>query len=178
MARNSTPHPLMENDLAPPCSICMHDQKAALDRAIVEGQSIRALAPKYGVHRDSLARHSKNHISPALVKVVQARQERGQEKLLDRVERVVAKVELLLESAEQTKQITQALAAVRELKGLYELVGRLTGELKPEGPAVTVNILQTPEVLRVIAAVRHVLADQPERLAAFSEYLRLPEHQA
>jgi hypothetical protein len=163
--------------MARPCTICLHPHREAIDKALVEGQAIRAIMRHFaGADRGAIARHQKAHLSPALMKVAQRREERHNMSLLDRLESLIARCEAILETSEQSGSVAQALATVRELRGLYELVGKVTGELKESGgPSVTFNVLQAPEVLAVIAAVRSVLADQPERLQLFSDRLRLTD---
>ena len=159
--------------MARPCTVCNHPQRAALDVAMVGGQSARGLARQYNVSRDALARHQ-DHISAALTAVRQDKESAEAESLLERVEALILRAESFLSAAERTGQVAQGLAAIRELRALLELLGRASGELKPDGPTTVVNILQSPEIARYIGAVRDVLADDPERLAAISDRLALP----
>jgi hypothetical protein len=165
--------------MAQPCTICTRPDRDAIDHAIISGKtSYRAMARQYGVGREALARHHHAHVSPALVRVAQRRTERGEERqarrLLDRIEALVDRAEAILATAEESGAVAQALAAIRELRGLYELLGRATGELHDQ-PAVTVNLLASPEIRQYVVVVREELADLPERLARISERLALPE---
>ena len=71
------------------------------------------------------------------------REERRSGSLLDRIERLISKLEALAEDAATTGKASQLLAASRELRESYRLVGKLTGELD-ERPQV-LNVLVSPE---------------------------------
>jgi hypothetical protein len=158
------------------CSVCPHPQAEAIDKALVSGVPIRALARQYELSRDALARHKDKHLSAGLVRVAQERQERQAESLLGQIEEVIADVREVVRSAKASGSSGLILQAADRLERLLRLVGQVTGELKPDGPTTTINILQSPEILQVIRAVRTVLSDQPDRLQQFSDLMRLPEH--
>jgi hypothetical protein len=54
-----------------PCSICTHPQRDAIDRALVAGESRRALAALYRVSPDAVERHSAAHL-PATLRLARA----------------------------------------------------------------------------------------------------------
>lgn len=165
--------------MARACSICARDDRNAIDEAIVAGQPIRAIGRRFHASRDAIARHQVAHLSPALVKLQAVRDEQRGETLLERMETLIARTERLLSAAEESGAMGQALSAIDRMWKGYELVGKVTGEIKSGGTTnQTINVLTHPDVLRVIQAVRHVLADQPERLEAFSRYLELPAHES
>jgi len=161
------------------CSVCLHPDREAIDRALVEGRSFRDVARQHGTTKDALSRHHKAHVSPALTRVAQRREERMSERraetALDRLERLFAKAEHVLDVAEQAGQTAQQLAAIREARAVVDTIARITGELRPEVSGVKVNLLSSPEIQRYIVVIREVLADQPERLAIIAERLALPE---
>jgi hypothetical protein len=80
----------------------------------------------------------------------------------------------VLDTAEQAGQTAQQLAAIRELRGVVEVLAKVTGELRPESGGVTVNLLSSPEIALYIGIVREVFGDQPERLAVIAQRLALP----
>jgi transposase-like protein len=142
------------------CTVCLHPERKAIDAAIVGGAYYRAVARQFGLTRDSVRRHQENHVSPALVKVAAERQARS---LLQRVQDLVDRTEALLERAEQSGSVVQALAAVRELRGSYELLGRATGELRPD-QGVTINLMSHPEFVVVQTRLMDVADRHPELL--------------
>jgi hypothetical protein len=58
-----------------------------------------------------------------------------------------------------------SLAAIRELRGLVELIARLTGELD-DRPVATVNIVASAEWIEVRTALYEALRPYPEAAAA------------
>jgi hypothetical protein len=162
--------------MARACGVCNHPDRDAIDKAVVDrSQSHRAIALHYGISRFAVDRHVQ-HISAALKTVRLNRETGANQSLMERIESLISRTENFLSTAEKTGQVAQGLAAVRELRALLELLGKASGELKPDGATTVVNILQSPEILQVIRAVRTVLSDQPDRLQQFSDLMRLPEH--
>ncbi len=160
--------------MARSCTVCMNPDREVIDRALVEGRSYRDVARQFGGTKDSMSRHHKGHLSPALTRVAQRREERGAETALNRLEHLYEKADRVLDAAEEAGSTGIQLAAIRELRGIVETLARVTGELRPESTGVTVNILQSPEIQRYIVVVRDVFGDQPERLAIVAERLALP----
>lgn len=157
------------------CSVCPHPKRGAIDRELVAGIAVRAMARKYGIGRDALMRHKANHITPALERVVQRREDREAVGLLDKLANLIERTETMLEQPERSGNVAQFAMLLRELRALHELMGRASGELKPDGPQTVINVMQLPETTRMIQILREVFADQPERLAMVAERLRLPE---
>jgi hypothetical protein len=81
--------------------------------------------------------------------------------LLERVEDLYARASTILEGAEQDGRHTVSLAAMRELRGIIELLGRLTGELD-DRPQQVVNLLVAPEWLQIRAALLTALEAHPQ----------------
>ena len=160
--------------MARACSVCMSPAREQIDADLVAGLSYRGIGGRFAISKDSLSRHHRAHVSPALTRVVQRREERGAETALNRLEHLYEKADRVLDAAEEAGSTGIQLAAIRELRGIVETLAKVTGELRPESGGVTVNILQSPEIQRFIVVVREELADQPERLAIIAERLALP----
>jgi hypothetical protein len=73
----------------------------------------------------------------------------------------------ILLTARQEGHPSTALAALRELRGQLELLGKATGELN-DRPQVTINLLSSPEWLSVRSVIFSSLADYPDARAALS----------
>lgn len=160
------------------CYACHHDRRAEVEAAILEGRSLRDVARQYGLSKDGLSRH-RGHISPALVRVMERREERqaerGPETALARLENLYAKAVRVLEAAETAGHTAQQLAAIREARGIVETLAKVTGELREQPAGVTVNVLQSRDILRYIAVVREELRDQPDLLTRIATRLQLGE---
>lgn len=103
------------------CGICNHSDRAAIDRAIVGGTSLRDIAGQFTVSRSAVDRH-KGHITKALA---EARKTEVKEvvSLRDRAERVLSRLEILAERSRDPKDWLPAIRAI-------ELLGKFSGELQ------------------------------------------------
>ncbi len=54
------------------CTICGHAEREAIDRALVRGEGLRALAERYGTSHVALFRHKRAHIPAELARVADA----------------------------------------------------------------------------------------------------------
>jgi hypothetical protein len=151
-----------------PCTVCQHEHVAEIDAELVmDREALRAIGRNWGVTRDSLRRHlASGHITEALVKVGSHREQAAQT-VLARVQALVETTEDLLQGARDAGSVVQALACIRELRGLLELLGKATGELKPDGQVLVMNVQANPEFLAVQGRLLQALAPYPEaRVAA------------
>jgi hypothetical protein len=152
------------------CTICEHAQHAEIDAELLSApkeRRYRTVARQWGISRDALMRHhAAGHITEALV-TLPARKVQATETVLDRVRSLVATTEDLLQGARDAGSVVQALACIRELRGLLELLGKATGELKPDGQVLVMNVQANPEFLAVQDRLLQALAPYPEaRIAA------------
>jgi hypothetical protein len=139
------------------CSVCTHEQTAAISKSLAAGDSIRGVSTRFGLTHASVQRHL-----VGCLRIVR-RAERVHEKTAVREERVSApdssrhesetdpkalirRAELLLDDAMTILARAKAaddsrlgLQAVRECRGALELLMRSVGLLQPDG-AVTLNI--------------------------------------
>lgn len=159
--RNPEGRPVAHRTTVSTCTVCKHDAAAQIDERLVRGESYRSIASRYGLVHTSVGRHARNHLSPKLQKLHAKREEGRGVSLLDRVERLVTKLEGLAEDAAETGKAGQMLATARELRESYRLLGKLTGELD-ERPQV-VNVLVSPEWQQVRAVLLSALMPYPER---------------
>jgi transposase-like protein len=120
------------------CGICSHPERAAIDAALVEKGSLRAIAGQFGTTKSALDRHRK-HIPAALTKAKQAEEVVEATSLLSRVERLMSRMETICQKATEQGEWAGAVGASRELRGCLELLGKLSGELQPNGARVAIN---------------------------------------
>lgn len=148
------------------CTICSHDDRESIDEALVAGTAYRNLAERYGLSLAALSRHRNDHVSAALQAVVIEREHDAASSLLDRVESLIGRTERLLSTAEESGKVAQALGAVRELRALLELLGKASGELKPEGLVQVLNVQTSPEWVQIRQAILMALAPHPDARVA------------
>lgn len=150
------------------CAICSHDDRDEIDRRIVGGTSIVKIAATYGMSRPSVTRHRDNHLSAAIRGVLA---DERTDDLLDEIRRLKRRVERILDHAEERGQIGPALGAVRELRSLLELLGKVTGELDTSTTVQVVNLQASPEWIATRAAVLGALEAHPEARVAVADAL-------
>lgn len=129
--------------MAQECSICTHSRRAEIDQAIARGDAHRAIAREFGVSRHALDRHKKNgHIAQQIAKAAEAKEIAQAETLIDEVTALKARALTILDNAE-TEGTREACLALREVRGIIELLAKVQGELPPDGTTVNINIIET-----------------------------------
>jgi transposase-like protein len=135
------------------CTVCELATLAAVDRELVTGGgNISALAKRHGVSRNALLRHQTAHLPKALV---EARAEAAPDRvalLMVELERLRTTADRLIDAAEARHDIRGATGAVREARGLLELLAKMEGTLQP-APTVQINLHEAPEFQSVAARV-------------------------
>ena len=158
------------------CTICNHPQRLEIDTALVAGVSYRAIASQYGVSREAVGRHKRNgHIAEQIAKVAkkkeiqqakevqaailaqEAQEVADAQTILDEVSRLKGRALTILDRAE-TEGTREACMALREVRGIVELLAKVRGELKGDGP--TINIIQNPQFVEFKSVVLEVMCDE------------------
>ncbi len=158
------------------CTICNHPLRVEIDTALVAGVSYRAIASQYGVSREAVGRHKRNgHIAEQIAKVAkkkeikqakevqaailaqEAQEVADAQTILDEVSRLKDRALTILDRAE-TEGTREACMALREVRGIVELLAKVRGELKGDGP--TINIVQNPQFVEFKAVVVGVMCDE------------------
>ena len=152
-----------------PCLVCTHKQRSAIDKAILEGETLPYLAQRFTVSRRSLFNHKQKHIPATLLKAKEIKEVAMADTLLGRIQALEAKAMELLEKAERAGKVKVALSGVREARGCLELLAKLTGELQ-EGPTVNV-LVASPEWISTRTVILQTLEPYPEARTALLEAL-------
>jgi hypothetical protein len=157
------------------CTACASGNRQAIDEAIVRGESFRDIARLHGVSKDAAMRH-RAHVSTALVAVQRRREAAGAETLTERVEQLYARANTILDAAEADGRPTVALGALRELRGVVELLGRLSGELDERPITNVLSVVRSEDWQRLRGGMLSALEPFPEARIAVAA--RLQELQA
>lgn len=156
--------------LANVCKVCHHAKRKDIERDLARKVPRREIARRYGPSTGSLDRHTKNCMQSKLVQAIERVDSSSAEGLLRQMRSIQDRTLAILESAEKMRDLRTALAAIREVRSNLELLARLIGLLRPEGP--TVNILVNPQWVEIRSAIVGVLEGHPEARAAVVEALR------
>lgn len=131
------------------------------------------IAERFGVSRSSASRHANRHLSAALVAMRMQTQEASRASLLERIETLIERGEAMFAAAAHEGKASQALAVLKELRSLLELLGKASGELN-ERPQVTINLQTSEEWLQMRSALLGALLPFPEARVAVAHVLELP----
>ncbi len=141
------------------CTVCVHPEREAIDRALVAGEPFRGIARTYRVSDDAVARHRESHLPERLAKAEAAAEVAQADDLLREVRALRSKAYSLLLKAEAAGDYRTALAGVREARACLELLGELEGELDRRP---TVNLLVSPEWVALRGRIVQALSRHPE----------------
>src|SRR5262245_44159362 len=170
------------------CTICAHRERQQIDLAIARGLSLPAIAKRFAISYDSLNRHKKAHLTPAL----RARLLAGPELDLDldklresEAQSLLANLIALrhrifahLDAAEEVGDNFAAQRAVSQLHTNLETTAKLLGELGVGSVQHTTNILVAPQYLSLRVALVEALRPFPEAARAVSQALHRIESAA
>ncbi|HEY8692237.1 MAG TPA: hypothetical protein VIR57_05785 [Chloroflexota bacterium] len=112
------------------CSVCAHNQRAEIDRALIAGGSFRNIAEQFGTSATALFRHKAEHLPATLVAAQQAQEAAHGDDLLQQVRDLQQRTYGILASAEASGDGRTALLAVRECRGLLELLARILSSMQ------------------------------------------------
>lgn len=150
------------------CTICGHPERDAIDAALVAGEPFRRVAARHAVTEQAIRRHRKAHLPAALTQAQEAKEAARADDLLAQLQALTAEAHRIKDRAERTGDYRTALAGIRELVRIVELLAKLRGELDERAQ---INVLVAPEWLAVRTALMGALASYPEARAAVAERL-------
>ena len=169
------------------CTICTHEDRAEIERALVHGEPFRNVAVRFGTSASSLHRHKNFHLAPHLAKAFEAANVTRAAELVQESEvRKARDLGAALDVAAQLRGINAvcleilqksrtdgkhsiSLGAVDRIHRQLELQSKLLGELQDGGP--TVNVLINPEWHQVRVNVLAALSPYPEARSAVAKVL-------
>ena len=145
------------------CTVCIHAEREAIDRALVAGEAARTLASRYvTIGRMAMQRHKDEHLPPTLAQAQQAQDAAHGGDLLARLEGLTADARRIQRKAEAAGEYRTALAGIRELVRIVEVLAELRGELDRR----PVNIVVMPEWAAVRSTLLTALQPFPEARGA------------
>jgi hypothetical protein len=103
-----------------------------IDKALVSGEPLRHIAKRVSISPAGLLRH-KNHVSQAVVKAAERREEQLGEGLLDQMRRVQRKAWELLEKTESEGDHRGSIVALREVRECLESLGEMLSRAPADG---------------------------------------------
>jgi hypothetical protein len=127
----------------------VHEKRCVIEQSLVSGESYRDVALRFKVSRDAVARHRK-HIAATVAKSLDSGQITQSESLLAQLEDLKFEAQRLKQKAERAGDYRAALAAVRELCRIVELVAKLCGQMDARSETRILNVNLDPETVNRI----------------------------
>jgi hypothetical protein len=156
------------------CTVCTHPECAAIDAALVAGEPYRAIARQHGVSRHAITRHKAAHLPVVLVKAQGVAEVTHGDDLLAKMTGLEADAKRIGTEAEKKGDLRTALAAIRELIRIVELLAKVQGELNEQA---VVNVILSPEWVAVRTAVMVAMQPYPEARRALAARLLALENE-
>ena len=141
------------------CLVCSHEQREAIDRALVAGETLAAIAALYCVSKDSVGRHKVKHLPASLALAKEAEEVAQADSLMEQVQYLQRKAMSILDRAEKAGDLRTALQAISAARGVLELLARITGEIETR---TALNIVISPQWVELKGVILEVLAPHPE----------------
>lgn len=106
------------------CRACSSPNRTAIDTAIATGEPLRNIAERVSISPTSLLRH-KVHVGEAIQRAGERREERYEDGLLGKIERVQAKLWEVLARMESEGDHRGSVVALREIRESLETIDRV-----------------------------------------------------
>ena len=144
------------------CSICRHKKRLQINKAILQGESLRSLSRRLFVSYASVRRHV-----PHVVKSIAKAQEREErvtgDILLHRVNHVYARLEIALERLEREGNLPGVIIALREMRETIKTHAELLARATKTGGPVTLTVKYDQEITRSKIEEKGDLIHVPQR---------------
>jgi len=111
------------------CTVCSDPKVAEIDAALIGTEPYRSVAKRFNVSPGAVFRHQKTHLPATLLKAKDAADMVAGDTLMGQVEDLKSMARRLGKKAEDAGDLRGALAAVRELVRIVDLVAKLTGQI-------------------------------------------------
>ncbi len=158
-----------------PCSICIHPKRAEIDAALVAGGAYRNVATRFDAGPSSVKRHTE-HISLTMAKAEQAREVTEAAHggtLLEQIAELQGDARRIATAAEKDGDLRTALAGIRELIRIVEILAKIQGEIS-DATTVTVQVGPLQDFTDDELIALHASASaELERLAASGTFTGL-----
>jgi len=123
------------------CTVCSHPSLSELNAALLIGESLRNIAKRFGTSVSAAYRHQREYLRAPLVRITETTEAGDADTLMGKVIQLGEEARRLGKKAEDLGDLRGALAAVRELAHLVELMARLQGELTEPGNSTAISVV-------------------------------------
>ncbi len=154
------------------CSICNHSDRLQIEASLIAGMPLRDIARQFSVSKDSVARHKRNCMQPAITAVQAKQEEQSAWTALSEMEWMREQARLIYTDVRNDRDHRTSLQALGELRKQTELYSELTGELDR-----STHVELHQEWVNMREIIFQALAPFPEARIAVARALLTLEHQ-
>ncbi len=155
----------------PRCSVCSHERRDEIDRALLFGELTTAEAARIvGVHRSGVSRHVQKHVLPVVAGSASPDASLFDIDIAEEVRTLFMRSRKHMRDAEQTRNMKAIASFHREARADLELLAKLTSLLQQEGTS-TINLQVNAEWVQIRQVLQQVLAPWPDARAAVAQAL-------
>jgi hypothetical protein len=147
----------------------MHSNRNNIDEDLLAGKSYREIKRRTGLDKSALSRHVSKHLPVILTKSAEVKEMVRAENLQNEIEKLREKASRIGDKAEADKDYRTALAGVRELTRLLDLMAKLNGQL-PDQASINI-IMNNPQWIQLRSSILKSLEDYPEARVKLAEVL-------
>ncbi|MCW2110268.1 hypothetical protein M2227_003448 [Bradyrhizobium elkanii] len=178
-----------KRNFAPRCQVCRHDERWRIELLRAGGASLDSLAEKFGLHRDAIHRHYRDHVSaelkagylagPVQLQDLAAKAAETGGSVLDHLHAVRTVLMGVMANMTEAGDGRGAAYVAGRLTATLETIARVSGELGDLARSNTYNITNNlalisehPAFMKVQAAILRALAPHPDARVAVVAALR------
>jgi hypothetical protein len=132
------------------CSICLHPNRASIDRRLAANETVRGLAKELGVPKSTLARH-KNLCAGLKAPTIEESREptRGtialatlpsKETMAEKYDALGARIDEIITAAKGSGSLMVAIQGLGQLRQTFDSISKLAGHTAPAAPQVNIGI--------------------------------------
>src|SRR5262249_42674576 len=143
--RSESPTCIQGGQVARACTICSHPRVLEINEALVQREAYRRVSKRFGASESAMFRHQQQHLPATMIDAKDAVEVGQVDSLMEKVRQLELEARRLGKKAEDAGDFRGAMAAVRELVRIVELLAKLQGELRePSGMSVNVVYVNPP----------------------------------
>lgn len=168
------------------CTVCNHSERARIEALKASGASYDVLAVRFGVSKDALWRHYKNHVSEQLkasylagkATIAELRERAAQESMsvLDYLAIARSMIIGMMTSAAEAGDGFRVGALSSRLVEVLREIGRITGEVDKLGGGVNITnnvaIFSDPRMVELQTGLVRIAREHPDARPALLALLR------
>lgn len=155
------------------CTVCRLPDRDSVDTTLVDGKlALRDVAKLHNVSLSALQRHKSQHLPKALSQAAETAETTRGTSLLSQVRELQSRAEIILDKAEHGGDLRTAITAMRELRSVLDLFGRVATK---SGNLVEIGIVE--EYVAKVIDVLHEFVPEDRIDVAVARLIDILEHE-